>query len=252
MSGSLAESLLDTPSGSRIIALEVERGYRDAKEEELTVAFARYVRCSHCMRKGCPRCDYVGWNVHQAAAKVLVPRGATPGTRVTVEGAGDDLGSGGRPLVVEIVQAGPRADELRAAQADFEGKLETAWGMEKAARGGHRRRRGILASAMVLLLLLVPVGRWLAKPGAGEPCTKGNDCRSGHCIGLRSGPTWEPKTSARLDALTCTDSCTTDLDCPESMRCRGPRPSELEGNRERTTQFVVDMPDGLSCVPRGY
>lgn len=243
VTGSLAERLLASPSGPRVVPLELARGYRDAAAEQLSVALARYVRCAPCSRKGCERCGYVGWRVVESTADVLVPHGATTGTRVTVEGVGDEIDGIARPIVVEIVEAGPRAAELRDAQADFEGKLETAWQMERAAHGRRRRRTHVMVGAAIALLLLIPIGRYIAKSSTGERCSNDDECRSSHCIRLMTVPPYP--LSTRLDGQVCTASCVTDLDCPSPMTCRA-------RTAEGSSQIALDVPDGLACIPSGY
>ena len=245
MTVSLAKAFVAESWGPRVVALEVPRSYRDAAAEEVTVPLARHVRCSACLGKGCARCERVGWYVEQTTATVLVPHGATPGQRITVVDAADVFDGVARPLLVEIVEPGPRADELRAAQADFEGKLETAWEMDRAALARKRRRELVAGAAVLALLAFVPIARWYGRPGAGEPCTTDGDCRSGHCLELTT--LTAEQALPRVDGHMCTASCSTDLDCPSSMHCRS-----NGDNDHRTHQIVVGAPAGLACVPASY
>ena len=247
MSGvSLAERTIDSTAGPRVVPLEVARGYRDAAEVEHSVSFSRFIRCLHCARKGCERCEFVGWRVQETSANVVVPHGSTPGTRITIEGVGDDIDGGARSIIVEIVEPGPRADQLRAEQRDFESKLETAWQMDRTTRVGRGRRMRIVAGICGLVLLAIPVGRWFTKATVGEQCTGPADCRSGHCISLMTFPRPEAgSTTPRLEARLCSASCATDLDCPSSMECRVRK-------GEHGSQMAVDVPEGLACIPHGY
>jgi hypothetical protein len=247
MNATLSERLVASPSGLRVVPLEVERGYRDAAEEELSVSLTRLVQCKHCERKGCDRCCAVGWLVEGTSTNVVVPAGSTPGTRITVHGVGDENEGIAGSIVVEIVKPGPRADELRDLQKDFEEKLETAWQMDRTASAKRTRRKRLAAGACGLILLLLPIGRWVAKGTTGEPCTSSSDCRSAECISLIANPHAEPGSYERLDGKVCTSSCKTDLDCPEKMECR-----EAHSRAERRTQIAIDVPEGLACIPHGY
>ena len=97
--------------------------------------------------------------------------------------------------------------ELRAAHADFEMKLDTAWAMERTAKHGARRRRRRLAvglaTAAVLSLTAFGVGSWAAKSPEGTPCASDAPCRSGLCFGGR-----------------CAALCDHDDDCRRGQMCR--------------------------------
>lgn len=247
VSGSLAERLLNAPSGERIVPLELVRGYRDVAAEQREVELVRYVRCTACGRRGCERCNAVGWTLEHALVEVVVPHGAGVGARLIIEGVGDVVEGDARAIVVEIVSPGPRAEELRAAQADLEGKLATARTMELAIHGGKRRRVIMAGGLVVVLLALLPIGQWLGRAAVGETCTSDESCRSAHCVRLVTlrSTHGDPE---RLDGRVCTASCTTDLDCPSSMDCRPRR----RATDEEHTQVALDVPEGLACIPHGY
>jgi hypothetical protein len=243
VAGSFGEVFLADPHGPRIVGLEVPRGYRDAPAEEREVAFTRYVECSACRRQGCERCSFAGWTLDETAAKVVVPHGATPGTRLTVSGAGNLAGGVAQAIVVEIVEPGPRADELRAAAADLEGKLETAWQMDRSVRRRGRRNMYIAAVAAMALLAFVAVGHWLAKASTGESCSEDDHCRSGRCLSLL---TVTSDGTSRVDGRMCSSTCTTDLDCPSTMHCTD------DGALRTKRQYVHGAPAGRACIPNGY
>lgn len=243
MTGSFGEVFLASPNGPRVVGLEVPRGYRDAPADERSVTFARYVECSACRREGCERCSFAGWTVEDTTAKVVVPHGATPGTRITVDGAGNLAGGVAQPIVVEIVEPGPRADELRAAASDLESKLETAWQMDRSARRRSRRNVGIAAVGVVALLGFGAVAHWFAKSSTGESCTTDDDCRSGRCIKMF---TVTSDATSRLDGQMCSSTCTTDLDCPSATHCTG------DGAPGTERQYVEGAPPGRACIPNGY
>lgn len=243
VAGSFGEAFLADPHGPRIVGLEVPRGYRDAPAEEREVSFTRYVECSACSRKGCELCSAAGWTIEETTAKVVVPHGATPGMRLPVGGAGNLAGGVAQPIVVEIVEPGPRADELRAAASDFEGKLETAWQMDRSVRRRGRRNMSIVAVAAMALLAFVAVGQWFAKSSTGESCTTNDECRSGRCLSLL---TMTPGPVPRLDGQMCSSACTTDLDCPSTMHCAD------DGARRTERQYVNGAPAGRACIPNGY
>jgi hypothetical protein len=173
--------------------------------------------------------------------QVAVPAGATPGTLVEIDGQGDLVDTRVRVLRVVIVDGGERAEEIRAARADFEWKLRSAWEFAREARRRRRRRVRFAAIAAAAALACVPVARWLAKAKAGEPCTTEEDCRSGACMRLLRAADARLHTEGQL----CTASCTTDLDCPEAMVCR-------EADAEEGSLTVTGAPAGPACIPRGY
>jgi hypothetical protein len=207
----------------------------------MTVSFARHVACKPCLGHGCGECELVGWIVEETTAKVTVPHGATPGTRLTLEGAADVIDGVARPLVVEIVEPGPRAEELRATERDFEAKLETTWQMDRAPRVRRRRRLGIGVAVVLALLGVVQLKRFLAKPTTGEACVKNDDCRSGQCVRLimlyDGEYIWD-----RTQGTMCTATCATDLDCPSPMLCRP---------MSKSKNHTVCVPRGVVPMPTG-
>lgn len=246
MARTFGEAFLGDTQTPRIVALELPRAYRDAAAEERTVVVARYVRCTGCLGKGCGLCSFAGWNVGEAEAKVVVPSGATPGTRITVPGAGHMIGSRSEGLTVEIVEPGPRAEDLRAAERDYEGKLAIAWRMDSERRRRGQRALAVAGAFALALVGAAAVASWYTKPGAGEPCAASRDCRSGACIRLLTvTPTAE---APRLDALVCTSDCKTDLDCPSSMHCTADKRTAATAART----FAEGVPAGRACIPNGY
>ncbi|MCW5832958.1 MAG: hypothetical protein KIS78_11160 [Labilithrix sp.] len=193
-------------SADRVLPLEISRAYRDGPAKRVDVLVVRFASCERCWEAGCPRCAFVGWTVASGSITVDVPAGALPGTRIEVEGAGDVVGGQARPIEFEVVEPGPRADELRFADTDFVTKLETAWSMERAAKARRRRRRRLTAvggaSALFLALIIHSAVSWVTKGGDGAPCTSDEKCRSDFCFGR-----------------SCTTPCAATRDCSAGMIC---------------------------------
>jgi hypothetical protein len=191
---------------ARVIPLGVSRAYRDAPARPVVVDIVRRTSCPKCGEVGCASCAFVGWIVARETISVDVPEGATLGTRIKVEGVGDVVDGRAQSLEFEIVDRGDRAAELRAANVDFETKLDTAWEMERTVKEGRRRRRIRLAvgaaSVLVLALMVSAVGSWVAKGGEGAPCEADDNCRSDICFGLQ-----------------CVPECKTTRDCPSDKMC---------------------------------
>jgi hypothetical protein len=190
----------------RVIPVEAARVYRDASAQPVVVDIVRSTPCPKCGEVGCASCAFVGWIVAREKVSVDVPAGATPGTRVAVEGVGDVVEGRARSLEFEIVDRGDRAAELRAANVDFETKLDTAWTMERTVKEGRRRFRRRLAigaaAVLVFSLIVSAVGSWAAKGGERTPCEADDDCRSDFCFGLQ-----------------CVAECKTASDCPSDTVC---------------------------------
>lgn len=262
--GSIGEAFVANPLGPRVVALEVRRGYRDAPSEERQLVLSRHVSCKACSGAGCERCSLAGWTVADTMVKVIVPHGTAPGARLSLasfeslEGATDEDRRFLRSIEIEMVEPGPRAGELAAAEADFVDKLVTAWRMDCDARLHGRRRRRLLAFVAAVALLAVAGGwHWLTKATAGEPCASDSDCSSGRCMRLLTqSPT---SNEPRVDGLMCSSRCETDLDCPRAMHCAitdelsaGDDPLAEDLRHPQKRQYVTHAPSGHGCIPNGY
>lgn len=218
MDRSLAELLLRSPSGQRIVPIEAVHAYRDAGPNAPSVTFSRAVSCMACSGRGCRWCELVGWRVETVRTEVPIPHGAARGTRVTLEGIGDSLDDRPTSVVVEVCDSSERIAELRAAQADLEAKLESAWVMDRDARRRRRYRRRVAVAAAAAGLVLLPIVHWALKSGVGARCSSDAECRSGDCI-VRM-------ISDVSSVGICSGSCATDLDCPAPMVCRVDRDAD--------------------------
>ena len=228
-----------------MVPLELARGYRDAKEEEREVTLLRYVECSRCAGGGCKGCASIGWSVESFTARVRVPHGAAPGTRVVVPDASHVVGGAARELTVEIVQPGPRAEQLAAEAADYETKLVTAWQMDEALHRRTMKKLRVGVAVIASFAALAAGVHWAAKSPAGERCASDVECRSGACLRLRTRTLGAEAIHA--DGQLCTASCTSDLDCPHDMHCTVARRSS-----EDVGPYVQNAPDSRACIPDGY
>jgi hypothetical protein len=258
VAGSLGEASFANPL-SRRIPLEVRRGYRDAPSEVRELVVSRYVSCKACSREGCARCTFVGWTIGDTMVKVVVPHGTAPGARLSLDSL-ESLESASvedrqflRSIEIEMVEPGPRADELRAAEADFADKLARAWQMDCDARRNRIRRRWqVVAGAAVAMLVVGGVSAWFEKASTGESCEVDSDCRYGRCLRLL---TKAPMGAPRVDGMMCSSHCDTDLDCPRSMHCTSADendPFGLGPSEPEKKQYVANAPSKRACIPNGY
>jgi hypothetical protein len=194
---------------------------------------------------------------------VTVPEGIPLGTKLRLASKGDESALNvtlrRRPdLYVEIVVEGPRAEELRAAQAAHEAGLETSHHQERSRTSVERQRSARAALLIVgvigAIATLIPAW-WLKdhfdKARVGERCFANADCRSNECLALtRQGEAMLPGSPTRFmttEGHVCTTSCETDADCPSAMKCAGVH----TGFVGVSLDFAPNRPpDRRACSPR--
>lgn len=231
--------------------LTVGADYRGVSPGEHRVRFKRRALCGVCLGQGCDNCDCVGWSVRAESLDVAVRRDAEIGTRMPLTGTDDELTRTLRTEIhVEIVEEGPRADELRRAQAEYERAIEERHARERRDKlAGHRLA---MVSLRLFGLLVLGVAGWWVKeyfdkglPGAS--CAVDSDCRSHQCLTLRASDALIAGLE-RTRGHVCTSICTTDGDCPSTMRCAGVH----VGVARPQLSFVPDREEdnALACVPR--
>lgn len=241
--------------GDRLVPMVIEPGYRGIVAEERTIAVRRGVRCACALRrKRCPRCQDVGWFVHDQTFRVRLPAGVSLGTKLRLQGKGDEIEQTG-DLYVELVAPGERAETLRTWQVAEEAALDARQEERRAAMalGRRRARAKALQTAAFLSLPFAIIGViWLAehlgKRRVGEPCATSKDCRSSQCMAITRPQSPIGTSSLRLTETVghvCTSTCTTIADCPEAMECAPVR------ERIAGLPFASNAPpDRLACVPR--
>ncbi len=241
-------------STARTVALLIGADYRGVAPGELRVRFKRRALCGVCAGQGCDNCDRVGWAVRAESVEVPVRRDTEVGTRMRLAGTDDEVSRTlHTEILVEIVEEGPRADELLRAQRAYEQALEGRYALERREKlAAHR-----MAKMMLRLggLFLVVVAGWWAKEYfdkrlPGGPCAVDSDCRSHQCLTLRTSHDTGIKGLPPIETTqgrVCTLKCATDADCPSTMRCAGVHVGAA-------TRFVFsrepEHDNALACVPR--
>jgi hypothetical protein len=143
--------------------------YRGVVAEKRSVALRRRVRCACGRPAGCRACAFVGWTVENETLDIVVPAGIQLGTRLRLGGKGDEaLPTGPQDLLVEIVEEGPRADELRAAHAAHEAASDEHHRKRRIARA-VARTRGMRAGIIVAAGLLVAAVAIVMHAVAAQP-----------------------------------------------------------------------------------
>ena len=239
------------------VPLVIERGYRGVGNTKHSHALRRRVACA-CALSGCRRCALVGWVVRTETVDVQIPEGLHVGSTLRLPGQGDAIAPGALGDVsVEIVEAGERAEELRAAQRALETTISAEWERTRLVRLRERRQRWFGALG-VLALVVVGTGSLFLKYhfdkiDIGSLCETDSDCQSGRCASFRrplllsesmqGGETLVTGTGplARVaERRLCTDTCTRNTDCPPTMKCWSERATDLARG--------IAYP-ALSCVP---
>jgi hypothetical protein len=241
----------------RVVPLVVERMYRGVVTEKRPVTIRRRVRCA-CAPRGCRLCDLVGWTVKTETLLVVVPEGITLGTRLRLPGKGDEtLPTGPQDLIVEVVEVGPRAEELRAAQLAHETASDAHFNERRTAKA--LERKSAMRSALMLAIGLLVLGgiiavsggsEYLARTPTGQACARNADCRSNECLAIQRATPALPGSQLRFtttDRHVCTERCETDSDCPATMECAGVH-ERLAG-----LSFAPSgPPDRRACAPREH
>src|SRR5262249_32205283 len=156
--------------------------YRGVSPGEYRVRFKRRALCGVCNGHACHHCDRVGWAVRAESVDVAVQRDTAIGTRMRLPGKGDELLRTLRiEIHAEILEAGPRAAELRRGQEEYERALEERHASERRDKlAAHRTGMALLR---LFALFVVGVFGWWVKEYfdkrlPGEPCAADSDCRS--------------------------------------------------------------------------
>ena len=123
----------------------------------------------------------------------------------------------------------------------------------------YRIRYGVpwdAAAIGAVFAVVLGYGAWLhlrnhqARKSMGEPCHRGDDCRSGMCLELYEPAASLPVVAERRGGV-CSSDCKDDADCPADMRCAAvvqesaPRESMLEG-----VPIPIGETNAKACAPR--
>jgi hypothetical protein len=226
------------------LAISEDERRRGGKHE---VVVDRIARCSctdsatYRQRPGCSKCSD-GLIARSELLRVTVPADVSIGTKLRLAGKGHATLAGGAGDLFVLLERAPVVAQTSPEPA------------APPPRSKLTPKLAIAALA-VIIPVSIAVGMYAArprKPPLGAPCRDSADCESAQCLSL-----YEPQSiefngvvtnlAPRRTGGVCTTGCTTDADCPSTMRCASvERSSALLAGLPRLGPI---RPNALACSP---